>query len=76
MITETSQCHQAVEQMERMFRILRRFEQDVLEQNPDQFALFAQGPLDEIGRLYKDLANYVDCLVEHASEPDAVASAR
>jgi hypothetical protein len=62
MIETTEQLHQAIEQMGRMQRILESYRSDVLPKNPRNFALFAEGPLDEIGKLQAEIADYVDRL--------------
>jgi hypothetical protein len=51
MITTDEQLSQAVEQLGRMYRALSALKKEVLPVNGRQFALMAEGPLDEIRRL-------------------------
>ena len=47
MIENTDQLIQAIEQMGRMQRVLESFRRDILPKNAKNFALFAEGPVDE-----------------------------
>ena len=51
MIENTAQLQHALEQMGRMQRILESYRADILPKNPRNFAVFAEGPLDEIRKL-------------------------
>lgn len=62
MIENVDQLRQAIEQMGRMQRVLESFHIDILPKNPRNFALFAEGPLDEIRRLEADISKYVEQL--------------
>lgn len=62
MIDTTEQLRQAIEQMGRMQRILESYRADLLSKNPRNFAIFAEGPLDEIQKLQADIAEYVSRL--------------
>ena len=64
MIENTEQLHQAIEQMGRMQRILESYRADILPKNPRNFALFAEGPLDEIRKLQAEISDYVNRLEE------------
>ena len=64
MIETSDQLQQAIEQMGRMQRILEAYRADVLPQNPRNFAVFAEGPLEEIGRLRAEIGEYVRRLEE------------
>ena len=66
MIESTDQLSQAIEQMGRMQRILESYRSDILPKNPRNFAVFAEGPLDEIRNLQAEIAAYVQQL-EHAA---------
>ena len=66
MIENTAQLEQAIEQMGRMQRILESYRADILPKNPRNFAVFAEGPLDEIRRLEAEISKYVTRL-EQAS---------
>ena len=65
MIESTEQLHQAIEQMGRMQRILESYRADLLPKNPRNFAIFAEGPLDEIRKLQAEISDYINRL-EHA----------
>ena len=62
MIENVDQLRQAIEQMGRMQRILESFHADLLTKNPRNFAVLAEGPLDEIRRLEAEISSYVDQL--------------
>ena len=62
MIESTHQLYLAIEQMGRMQRILESYRSDLLSKNPKNFAVFAEGPLDEIRNLQAEIAAYVQQL--------------
>ena len=62
MIENIEQLQQAIEQMGRMQRILESYRADILPKNPRNFAIFAEGPLDEINKLQAEIAAYVERL--------------
>jgi hypothetical protein len=62
MIENTDQLEQAIEQMGRMQRILESYRTDILPKNPRNFAVFAEGPLDEIRKLETEISDYLDRL--------------
>ena len=62
MIKTTAQLEQAIEQMGRMQRILDSYRADILPKNPRNFAVFAEGPLDEIHKLQTEISEYVSGL--------------
>ena len=62
MIETTEELQQAIEQMGRMQRILESYRADILPKNPRNFAIFAEGPLDEIQKLQAEIADYVSRL--------------
>lgn len=62
MIENVEQLQQAIEQMGRMQRILESYRADILPKNPRNFAVFAEGPLDEIRNLQAEIAAYVERL--------------
>ena len=66
MIESTDQLSQAIEQMGRMQRILESYRSDILPKNPRNFAVFAEGPLDEIRNLQAEIAAYVQQLEQAA----------
>ena len=59
MIENLEQLEQAIEQMGRMQRILESYRADILPKNPRNFAVFAEGPLDEIRKLQIDISQYL-----------------
>jgi len=59
MIETTEQLEQAIEQMGRMQRILESYRADILPKNPRNFAVFAEGPLDEIRKLQAEIDQYI-----------------
>jgi hypothetical protein len=62
MIENTAQLQQALEQMSRMQRILDSYRADILPKNPRNFAVFAEGPLDEIRKLEAEISEYLSRL--------------
>jgi hypothetical protein len=58
MIANAEQFQQTLEQLERMYRALALLRQDVLPQNPRQFAVLAEAPLDHVRRLQEELEQY------------------
>ena len=50
-----------------MQRILDSYRADILPKNPRNFAVFAEGPLDEIGKLQVEISQYLSNL-EQAHE--------
>ena len=62
MIENIEQLQQAIEQMGPMQRILESYRVNILPQNPRNFAVFAEGPLDEIHKLQAEIAVYVERL--------------
>ena len=59
MIETTEQLEQAIGQMGRMQRILESYRSDILPKNPRNFAVFAEGPLDEIRKLQAEIDQYI-----------------
>ena len=62
MIENTAQLEQAIEQMGRMQRILESYRVEILPKNPRNFAVFAEGPLDEIRKLQVEIDEYLSKL--------------
>lgn len=67
MIQNTEQLEQAIAQMGRMQRILESYRADILPKNPRNFAVFAEGPLDEIRKLQMEISDYVVRLEQPAA---------
>ena len=62
MIENTAQLDQALEQTGRMQRILESYRTRILPKNPRNFAVFAEGPLDEIRKLQVEIDEYLSKL--------------
>ena len=58
MIESAEQVYQAIEQMGRMQRILESYRNEVLTQNLRNFAMLAEGPLEQIRQLQAQLDEY------------------
>lgn len=59
MIETSEQVYQAIEQMGRMQRILESYRNEILGRNPRNFAVLAEGPLEQIRQLQAQLDEYV-----------------
>ena len=59
MIETTEQLYQAIEQMGRMQRILESSRNEILTKNPRNFAVLAEGPLEQLRQLQDQVAEYV-----------------
>jgi transcription termination factor NusB len=59
MIETIEQLGQAIEQMGRMQRILESYRTEVLVQNPRNFAMLAEGPLEQLRQLQAQVEEYV-----------------
>ena len=64
MIQSDEQLQQAIEQIERLYQGLNALRADILPKNPRNFALFAEGPLDEIHKLQAEIDQYIGGLEE------------
>ena len=62
MIDNPAQLNQALEQMGRMQSVLESYRVEILPKNPRNFAVFAEGPLDEIRKLQIDIDEYLSRL--------------
>ena len=58
MIQTDLELQQAVEQLQRMYVALASMHRDIFPRNPQKFALFAEGPQDEIAKLQADIDEY------------------
>jgi hypothetical protein len=70
MITSDEQLNQAVEQIGRMYRALAALRREVLPLSEKQFALMAEGPLDEIRRLEEGINAYTGKDAAEANDAD------
>ncbi len=59
MIQTEAGLRQTVEQLNRMYRVLEDQRRRMGESNPAQFRLFAEGPLDEIRKLRREIDEYL-----------------
>jgi len=62
MIQNDGQFQQAIEQIERLYQGLDALRADILPKNPRNFAVLAEGPLDEIRKLQSEIDRYVQQL--------------
>jgi hypothetical protein len=71
MIETIEQVGQAIEQMGRMQRILESCRTEVLAVNPRNFAMLAEGPLEQLRQLQAQVEEYVQHweAVGSAAEP-------
>ena len=59
MIENTEQLAQAIEQIGRLYCGLNSMRAGILAKNPRNFAVFAEGPLDEIHKLQTEIDEYI-----------------
>ena len=59
MIETVEQLYQVIEQMGRMQRVLESYRNEVLTHNPRNFALFAEGPLEQLRQLQSQIDEYI-----------------
>lgn len=59
MIETPEQAYQAIEQMGRMQRILESYRNEILIKNPRNFAMLAEGPLEQLRQLQAQIDEYV-----------------
>jgi hypothetical protein len=62
MIRTDARLQQAIEQIGRLYEGLDALHADVLPKNPRNFAVLAEGPLDEIRKLHAAIDQYVSQL--------------
>lgn len=59
MIENDAELRQSMEQMERMYRALACLRADIAPANQERFQLLAEGPIDEIRKLRKEIDEYL-----------------
>ncbi len=59
MIQTDAQLQQAIGQIERLYQGLDALRADILPKNPRNFAIFAEGPLDEIRKSQTAIDGYL-----------------
>jgi hypothetical protein len=62
MIQTEAQLKQALEQIENLCRAIQSLRADVFPKNPRNFAVLAEGPVDEIRKLQADVDDYLSRL--------------
>ncbi len=67
MIETPEQVYQAIEQMGRMQRILESYRNEILARNPRNFAMLAEGPLEQLRQLQAQLGEYFQRLEKTAA---------
>jgi len=67
MIEDEAQLQQALEQIENLCRAVQSLRADVFPKNPRNFAILAEGPVDEIRKLQVDVDDYLTRLEEVAA---------
>jgi hypothetical protein len=67
MIETPEQVFQAIEQMGRMQRILESQRDELLKVNPRNFAVLAQGPLEQIRQLQAQIEDYFERMGRNAA---------
>jgi len=60
MIQDVNQLKVTMEQLKRLLRALDDLRETVLPKDPQLFATMAEGPLDDLDRLRKEVREYVD----------------
>ena len=61
-ITNEAQLQQAIEQIQTLCRAIESLRSDILPKNPKNFAVLAEGPVDEIRKLQVDIDAYIQQL--------------
>jgi hypothetical protein len=59
MIQTDAGLRQSIEQLQRMYEILAELRAEMVTQNPKQFKLFAEGPIEQIRRLRAEIDEYL-----------------
>ena len=67
MIQSGPQLQQAIVQIEGLYQGLDALRADILPKNPRNFAVLAEGPLDEIRKLQAEIDRYISNLEETAA---------
>ena len=62
MIETAEQLYQAIEQMGRMQRILESFRNEISTKSPRNFAALAEGPLEQLRQLQRQVDEYIQKL--------------
>lgn len=62
MITNEAQLQQAIEQIESLYRAIDDLRRDVFPKNPRNFAILAEGPVQQIRQLQSEVDSYISHL--------------
>jgi hypothetical protein len=62
MIENEDQLRQAIEQIQSLCHAINSLRVDIFPKNPRNFAVLAEGPLDEIRKLQANISDYVSRL--------------
>jgi hypothetical protein len=62
MIINEAQLQQAIEQIQALCRAIDSLRADIFPKNPKNFAVMAEGPVDEIRKLQADIDAYINRL--------------
>ena len=62
MINNEAQLQQAIEQIQGLCRAIDALRKDIFPKNPRNFAIMAEGPVDEIRKLQSDIDGYINRL--------------
>jgi len=62
MITNQAQLRQTIEQIQNLCGAIESLRADILPRNPRNFAILAEGPVDEIRKLQQDINAYIERL--------------
>jgi hypothetical protein len=60
MIRSDVELEQTIEQLERMYRVLLRLRADIAPINYANYQLLAEGPIDEIRKLQREIDAYLE----------------
>lgn len=61
-IRNQAQLQQAIEQIQNLCRAIDSLRTDILPKNPKNFAIMAEGPVDEMRKLQADIDAYIQHL--------------
>jgi antitoxin component HigA of HigAB toxin-antitoxin module len=61
-IRNEDQLQQAIEQIQTLCRAIESLRTDIFPKNPKNFAIMAEGPVDEIRKLQSDIDAYIQHL--------------
>ena len=59
MIRNDAQLEQACDALGDLYRVLASYRSQILPQNPRNYALMAQGPLEEVRKLQSEIEEYL-----------------